>query len=254
MKQNMVGLEAEFLVRKNGNIVLPADYYFSTDDYCVLGEFRAEPGSNRYETMANFMKEYYKLLYNAKTRNVEIDMTGYAEITPEFQAKIMRQMGSKEINQCQNLYGIDILKLSDAVIEDGVIIKHMLSTGLHVHFSSKDIVKYTIPTYKTIHLPKSMFTKDIQLYTDSAYDPKEFVLEASLITMPVLNMIVKSMDSKILPQFKLPVKLKFRNKGFYEIKDWGFEYRSLPFNWDVFHELFNIVDHAFTLLESLDLK
>jgi hypothetical protein len=74
---------------------------------------------------------------------------------------------------------------------------------------------------------------------------------ANLITRPVLRHIVSQMDKEILPMFQIEETLKFRNPGFYEIKEHGFEYRSLPFDARVSSSLAHIVDFSFGLLEDL---
>jgi hypothetical protein len=62
------------------------------------------------------------------------------------------------------------------------------------------------------------------------------------------------MDNNMLHKHNLGVNLKYRNKGFYEDKPYGFEYRSLPM-YDEFTKLWQLmrlVDYSFKLLEDLD--
>ncbi len=84
---------------------------------------------------------------------------------------------------------------------------------------------------------------------------KEITNTASVsrITKPVLYHFITELDEKILSQYKIDVPLKYRNPGFYEIKPWGFEYRSLPFNQAVLSNIAEIVDFSFNLMEDLDI-
>ncbi len=149
MNENKVGLEAEFFVRKNKGLVFPADYGFSCDDFCLLGEFRAKAASSREETIANFIKEYYEIIYKAEKKGVEVDIqTGWDKIDPKFYAQIIRKMGSKSVAACLNIYNTDILQLTDAEVEGGKILAQKISCGLHVHFSSEDIASKMIKNKK----------------------------------------------------------------------------------------------------------
>jgi hypothetical protein len=263
MIKNQIGLEAEYLLRKDGELVFPCDYGFDFDDFLILGEFRAKPGKTVAETIANFFLEYYTVLERAKEKGLTVDIKGWAEITPKFYSEILKKMGSKQINESQNIYGTDILECSDSLVEDGKIVKQYLSTGLHVHFSSgeKDTVKYTDGSseyyYDPVTLPISIMndqiTTSLTLYKrqkNDASTKREITVYASRITKPVIKYFVEEMDI-LLSLYNLPVKLKYRNKGFYEIKPHGFEYRSFPFSTETLRDINLIVSKAFSLLESL---
>jgi hypothetical protein len=268
---NKVGLEAEFfLTNKKGELLFPSSSGFSSDDFIILGEFRAEPGTTREETASNFMKEWYKLQSKAKGKEKIIDIEPHRTIDGDFFAKIMRKMGTKEISQAKNIYGTDILKESDAQITRGKIVGHNLSIGLHIHFSStvtsSDIYKY-MPNkhlYSPIKIPLYLGEGDyptggLDLYTrveNPTKDEQVRKVEATVsrITKPVLYAMVKAFDDEILPDYVPRKKLKFRSPGFYELKSHGgFEYRSLPMSQKVLTDIFDIVDFSFSLLEELDL-
>src|SRR5690606_29233883 len=106
MNINKIGLEAEFLIKNEQNeLVYPQDHGFSCDDFCILGEFRAEPGDTREKTIANFYEEYYKIIYRAKEKKLKIDiLNGWETIEPEIYANILRKMGAKSVAQCKNIY------------------------------------------------------------------------------------------------------------------------------------------------------
>lgn len=257
---NKVGLEAEFLLRdKDGKLMYPADHGFTTDEFCILGEFRGLPGETREETIANFIKEYYSVIYLAKNKKLTVDIqNGFEVIEPKFHAEILRKMGSKAVAQCRNIYDIDILSLSDAEIVDGKVISQKLSTGLHIHFSCENESKiiYQQQEYEAVNLPINInnATATFELFRKKLIQPSNQTITATAnkITKPVVEFIVKSLDTNILPGAKknLP-NLKYRNPGFYEHKAWGFEYRSLPFNKKVLDDIHNIVDYSFSLLENL---
>lgn len=269
---NKIGLEAEFLVRdkNSGHLLFPQDHGFSTDEYIILGEFRAEPGTTISETISNFMKEYYNILSIAEKEGVVIEISGHSTVNSKFNAEIMRRMGVKRINDSQNIYGTDILQLSDDIIENGTITGKRISCGLHIHFSSYVHVESSFElTYNTnefiyskVEIPLN-FGKDINtsitLYRQDknpSYnkDGRKTTIhaDASRITKPVIEFFVKEFDKKVLPKYiqGLP-PLKYRSKGFYELKNWGFEYRSLPFNKNVLDNLFDIVRFSFELLNNL---
>jgi hypothetical protein len=265
---NKVGLEAEFFLRnKNGkNLLFPGKHGFSIDEFIILGEFRAEPGKTREETLSNFMKEWYGVLFKAKKQEENIDIeTGYAEVDPEFYVNIMRTMERKTIAQALNIHPeIDILKLTDAVVENGVILKHYLSIGLHVHFSStitdEKITKRREVTYLPANIPLTfnagsvVATMNLFQMGDIKETEEKLSVSVSRITKPVLFDFINKLDKEILEKYKIEdVPLKYRNPGFYELKPWGFEYRSLPFNKLVLENVAEIVDYSFGLLESLEL-
>lgn len=265
---NKVGLEAEFFLRdKNGKeLVFPENHGFETDEFIILGEFRAKPGVTRSETAANFFRAWYDVIELAKKKEKTIDIsTGYTLITPEFYTEIMRKMGTKTIAHCKNIYpDVDLLKLTDAVVKDGKIEGHKLSTGLHIHLSSSDTVekiyKKKVETYSPVKIPLSLgdvSVAEMSFYQKTGESDVEdkFSVTANRITRPVLYSIIKEFDEKILPMYKIDKILKYRNPGFYEMKvHGGFEYRSLPFNEKTFGGIFDIVDFAFNKLEELEIE
>ena len=266
MIKNMVGLEAEFFVLKDNELVFPSDYGFSTDEFIILGEFRAEPGNNRSETIANFLKAYYDTVEKATKNGVNISLIPSYTIDLEFWSKILKRLGMKEISQSKNIYGTDILKMSDAVISEGKLVGHNLTIGLHIHFSSSEINERKVlfspmDNYIPVYLPLSIgenLNTTINLYQKTGTLPsKEEIISsyASRITKPVLEYMIKRLDNELLPIYSDGVKeFKFRQPGYYELKSHGgFEYRSLPMRAEILDSIFNIVDFSFDLLESLDL-
>ena len=265
---NKIGLEAEFFITDiNGDLLFPSDYGFSSDEFIILGEFRAEPGETRIETVTNFMKEWYAINEQAKKRDVFIDIDPYKEIDLDFRSTILKAMGTKQITQSQNIYNLDITKDSDAIIKRGKIVGHKLSIGLHIHFSSYVKEKHCYITedaweYNQVTLPLTLSETGITPINITLYDrmykkepeTKEVKASVSRITKPVLWNIIEGLDEYVFPEYKPDTTLKFRKIGFYELKTYGgFEYRSLPFSQDILDNIYDIVDYSFGLLENLDL-
>ena len=258
MLGNKVGLEAEFFVYKENKIVFPEDYGFGVDDFPLIGEVRAEPGKSSAETTANFLKEWFRVVERAQKMGLEIEISsGYVEISPEKYAQTLRRMGTKVISECANIYPeIDLLKLSDAVIEDGKILKHLISNGLHLHFSSQAI--YTnffsrgVEEYSPITV-RSLPGTTLFYKTGEKEVSETITATVSRITRPVLHHFVSYLDENVLPKYRPSNDLKYRNPGFYELKSHGFEYRSLPFSTEILGDIHEIVCTCFKLLNDLSL-
>jgi len=227
---NKIGLEAEFFVLKKGVLAYPRKLGFQVDNFLLLGEMRAKPGKTREETIGFFFDELARNLLIAKKQKVEIIFPGYVEISPELKAETLRAMGTKEIAETKNIYRTDILHLSDDVIENGVLFHTNISNGLHIHFSKEVVHSY--------------FDDKFKEHTD-----KKFILRNSEKIS-----LIKKMDDNIFPKYAPPIQLKYRKPGYYEDKNWGFEYRSLPMI-DAFtdiYQLTSLVDFCFTQLELLE--
>lgn len=262
MLKSAVGLEAEFfLVNADGDLVLPSDYGFPVDDFCLLGEIRAEAGEDRPSAIANFYKAYYQTVEQAKRHNLTLDIeAGYNQIPPAFRNKCIRAAGHKPVSAAKNIYpNIDIMSLSDAVVENGAILYYHVSCGLHIHFSAQEVqeVRETVDltTYSSVQIPLAFekISANLDLYRRDKEEKREIKVkaQANLITKPVVHHIVRLFDEQLLPSFAMPVPLKYRNAGFYEVKPYGFEYRSLPFNKASFERVPEIVSFAFAALEDL---
>ena len=262
MYTNMVGLEAEYLLRnEEGELVSPDDYRLSTDGFPLLGEVRGDPGKTRAETVANFFKGWYENLYEIALLDevLTVDLSGWGVVTPEVYAAAMRSMGTKEVAHCENIYGTDLLSLSNKITKRGTITSVVLTTGLHVHFSAEHTVKLTTSNLKSYDLPLKFGDATIKTLTlyEKVRGDREKVGKISRITKPVVRAFVEAFDKEILPNYgvkatsRVKDAMKFRQPGFFETKRYGFEYRSLPFTEQVLADLYKITDFAYTLLESL---
>jgi hypothetical protein len=274
---NKIGLEAEYLLRDaSGALVYPSSYGLESDSFPILGEIRGAPGKTRQEAIAHFLEVYYRVLFAAKAAKLTLDInTGWTSVTPAFHAEVVRKQSTKEVAQCKNVYNTDILERSDAKIIKGKVVEQRIGAGLHVHFSSQEVAM-TDRSSAGINVSKTELeamygtdTKRAALYANllnqidnMEYDDEDLgddnapvgkqIVSVSQLCKPAVDMIVKSMDRVLLPPFVKPLPdLKYRLPGFYEVKPYGFEYRSLPFNRVVLESIHSIVDHSFGLLESL---
>lgn len=255
---NKVGLEAEYLLRDaKGNLVYPADHGLGADSFPIIGEFRGKPGKTRADAIGNFLKAYYEVIFRAKKEKLTIDLKGWASVSPEFHAKAMRKMETKEVAQCQNIGDVDILARTDDEVVRGKIVKKRISAGLHVHFSAHEVqTGALIGQYDLDTLLKNGKDKlDVYSRLSANIKDSKSAVKASRLSQPAIVEIVKGMDKALLPLFVkgLPA-LKYRLPGFYELKDHGIEYRSLPFTQIVLDKIDEITDQAFTLLEALEPK
>jgi len=258
MIKNMVGLEAEFLLYdKDGTLVMPREHGFEVDDYPILGEFRAKPGESIGKTVGNFITEYYNVIAKADKLGLTVDLSGHSTISPELYAKVLTSMGTKTLAKGANIYGGNILTMSDHVIdESGNITAVKISCGLHLHFSSNHTVSRVISgmKYTPVTLPLSIKDIPVQmdLYRGAGYEEERTITAtADRITNPVVKFIVEQLDTLVYPLYKLDVALKYRRPGYYELKPYGFEYRSLPFTSAVLNNIMKITTTAFELLESI---
>jgi hypothetical protein len=246
---NKIGLECEVLIRNNKDeLVIPNDYGLAHDDFPILGEVRSLPYETVQDTVFEFWKDYYAYNLHTKYNKLFLDIQdGWDVISPEYYSKILKKMGNKEISQAKNIYKTDILKLTDAIVEDGKITGHKISCGLHIHFSSDIVIDndYSIPDFV-----QDTQNHYIKLPTTTRYHEETKLY--SLLTDNVIKSIIRGLDNDILYKYTIPnQKLKYRYPGFYELKSYGFEYRSLPFNQLVLDNLVSIVEYCFDKLNKL---
>lgn len=226
--ENKIGIEAEVFLQKNGKLVFPSEFGLPSDNFVILAEIRGTCGSTPQESLSNFYEEYFRIKNICDKNKVLIDLSGYKVISMAERAKILRAGGTKELPECKNIYGKDLLTMSDNFEENGNLMTR-ISSGLHIHFSKKVVSKKTYTQNK-----KDIFHNE----------------EISILTDNIIKSLVRKMDT-ILPAYNLGVDLKYRQKGFYEIKPHGFEYRSLPFSDLSFSNLLDIVNYSFKLLENI---
>lgn len=243
-KITQVGFEWEFMLwnQKSKKYIFPASVGFGHGDMPLLGEVRALPGQSPAEATGLFIQSVCETRDRVmKLKHLELQC-GYALITPEQYAEAMLHNRDKPIERNRNVYGTDILQLTDDVTENNVRIGTHISSGLHIHLSQTE--KYARRVNETT-------IEDIR----------------PLLTITQMSRLVKQLDKKLLPKYPtraaswlavsstaMPVNLKYRQPGFWDIKaHGGFEYRSLPmltdmFNVDTIHDISKV---CFNLLHKL---
>jgi hypothetical protein len=258
MTELKIGLEAEtFVVDGNGiPIVIPGR--FPQDGFPLLMEFRADPGATIGEVVANFMKVWINQRNDfeiyCKQNNIEahIERTSFLPVPIEAYRKAVSAMGGcKEPGQSRNIYNINLDEFNDVVLSsEGKITHRYVSAGLHIHFSAN----YTVFTQTPNLIEKRK--KDKTVYSIDGYKTVKVGTLSALEPKLIVHEIVRRMDERLYPTVVDPEMkrvCKYRQPGFYELKPWGFEYRSLPFSGMALDNLSDIVKFAFdTLREVLE--
>lgn len=224
MFKDEVGIEREyFLLDSDGNIVEPALFGFPFDEFGFLVEIRTLP----YTKTKPLIEELVGLIsaHEAQAEKLGLKLRLCHRLS----------MDGEFVKHLRKKYAWDYLRDTTANIHNGVEVSHATgidrwtnkiiwgTAGLHVHFSRKRIL---FPTQRVLEYP---IIKRVQLPIDK---------------------IVLAMDAR----FSQPILLSNRIKGEYEIKPYGFEYRSLPADVNVLLgynvSLQPVIDFAFSLLKK----
>lgn len=214
MFKDEVGIKREyFLLDSAGNIIEPALFGFPFDEFGFLVEVRTLP----HIKTEPLVDELYDLIAAHQAQAEKLGL----KLHLAHRMRIPKNL----INYLKKKYAWDYLKDTTANIHAGVEVSHATgidqwssgevfgTAGLHVHFSRKRIF------IQDLHFPPIIHR----------------------VQLPI-GKIVKAMDSK----FKGTIFLANRISGEYEIKPYGFEYRSLPADVNIFP----VVDFAFSLLKK----
>lgn len=273
---NKVGLEAElFVFDENTRLpIFPSTIGLPTDDFPLLCEVRAKPGTTVAETVSNFILEFLKIKQAIAKEGFIMKLgTDSITIPHVLYSEALKNMGTKEYPACKNIYNTDISEYPDTVLKLGKIIGHNVGCGLHIHFSSLVTKVFSYPSvsssvqYVPTKIPLTLGEDGLKTYLEVYYKKADGKQETSTIkaevstsriTNPVIKYFVETLDENLVKSKRYPpvVQTKYRLPGFYETKIYadggsGFEYRSLPFNQLVFDNLDSIVKTCFSLLESL---
>lgn len=270
-----VGLEAEFLLLDAKSEVIIPPSSWDRDGFPLLGEIRADPANNTPDVIANFIKKKMKIEAGIY-KDHKIVMENIKRIRLATYKEAMKQVTEakgEQLGKVKNIYGINIDDYSDQVIGKNHKIQGInASCGLHVHFSCNESVTKIVKDveYEPVTLPirlaevtgenallAEMIKPEIFLYRRkylSQAKMKTITASASVLTRPVIEYFVKEMDKAFFDRFapKKEDRTKYRQPGFYELKPYGFEYRSLPANDAVMEALPEIISKAFELLDSLN--
>ena len=276
MIKSMIGLEAEYLLRNSkGKLMIPPAHH-DRDDFPLLGEIRGYPGKTIADVLANFSRKKIKLLERLKSgqqigfiAREKCPLALYKEAN-----KIAADSGGKNIGDVRNIYGTDITEFTDQIVKAGKIQGIWVSCGLHIHFSCEEVDELEVkrPVYEPVHLPlgfttsvatrvadssaegfKETFNQHLLLYRYvDCGEEKVLKARASRLNKPTIKHIIRELDDAFFGKFapEQDERTKYRQPGFYELKPYGFEYRSLPFTDEVEANLFDIVKKAFEILKD----
>jgi hypothetical protein len=235
----MVGFESEYLsVDKNGEFVFP---HGDRDSYPLLGECRGNPSESPSEAAASLLGK----LAAAKASLGESKMAlGDQTVPISVHKEALRRMDEGhnkqvELDKCKNIYGHEVDSQDAAVMKDGAKVGFTVSCGLHVHFSAEDVQvrKVEIPHLTSLELPLKIgpnANHTLMLWKKDGYDVTETItVRAGIITKPVVTELVRMLDNVFFDTIPAEERSKYaiaryRQRGFWEPKPWGFEYRSLP--------------------------
>jgi len=279
--RSKVGLEVEYLLfNAKGECIIPPAAW-DRDNFPLLGEIRGEPAEAWHETVSNLHVEKMKLAaklkkgYEAKNLNVfRVPLKLYKDAN--------KQIDSKDYSDIKNIRKIDISEFSDQILgKQGKIQGVNVSCGLHIHFSCEEVhqVKFFTDEYTEVSLPLSFKWSDfgedltasehhglvsvmrpeISLWKKLPKIPgaepnQHLAARASRLNKPAIHYIVGEMDKAFFDRFSPAEKdrTKYRQPGFYELKPYGFEYRSLPANQDSMLHINEITKKAFDLLKEIN--
>jgi hypothetical protein len=261
----LVGLEAEtFVVNEKGTPIICSNYGIPHDNFPVLCEIRGAPGESAGEVVGNFMSEFYKVkqLLPEGHKFVLVDKM---EIERTLYNKAVRLMAKEDKSVPLNIYG-KVNNISNIITnERGEIIKRVVQAGLHIHVSAvleEDLYMEERASYVPVKL-------DLKLHVEGDYVPVVLrdLYKLEYKNKPTMRKFTLNMLSKIYKEYiikKLDAVLfskyaekdgKYRQKGMYETKEDGrIEYRSLPFNQEIFDDLFPIINTVFKVVRELEDK
>jgi len=288
--ESKVGLEAEFLLVNGKDEIIIPPATWDRDGFPLLGEIRGKEGETLGETITNFKKAEMEILDKLRKSHT-IRMSDLEMIKLALYKKANKEVNWDEkgesMGKIKNIHGIDIETFSDQIVKGNRIQGIRISCGLHVHFSCGERLKYQHEEaqYEQIILPlgigegglvahhkttdgedipftqaelvaKELLNPCLYLYRHKGYTKKgeKVQLYANRLNKPAVEYIVGEMDKAFFDRFAPEKKdrTKYRQAGFFELKHYGFEYRSLPANAQVMEALPEIIRKAFDLLNEIN--
>lgn len=231
--KNTVGLEWEFLVKRGNEFILPEKLGLAHDDFPLLGEARAQHGGTVSETVSNFIKTVIdvRLVLNKEKCDMVLD---YGTVPLKQYITVLQSLSVKEVDNTPNIYGTVLLEQpSDTFENDGKQYRRV-STGLHIHFGREAISTHEITQPGGV----------TRIQED----------RLPLLTLSQCKRTIRRLDNTLFKMFPSSTALSYRQPGFYQLKPYGFEYRSLPML-DTFTDPFTmmgVVSNCFEQLKRLD--
>jgi len=191
------GMEVEFFLTKRNMLVFPKDYGFGHDGYPLIGELRSEPHTDPYKMVGEVMGLLAKARHKAAYAGLRLHLQPHFLLTDAMKVEVMRR---PELNKgavtSLNLYEYDD-KLDP----------NFAHAGIHIHFSGRKQVVHYGRCEHCGHVP----------YESITFSPS-----------PIPE-IIKRLDRAFVKE----ISKAERVAGEYEMKSYGFEYRSLPNNTDL---------------------
>lgn len=285
--KSKIGLEAEYLLINDKNEIIVPPAGWDRDAFPLLGEIRGKEGKTMSQTVTNFKQAEMELMDRLQKdhsiRFAEMEVIKLA-LYKKANSQINWEDKNASLGKIKNIHGIDIETFSDQIVSKNKIQGVRISCGLHIHFSCCVSIEteYEIDDYEQVMLPiglgefglvaaqrdgnevpftpaellaKELLKPTIYLYRRKGYKKKdEYKLYASRLNKPAIHFIVNEMDKAFFDRFA-PAKAdrtKYRQPGFFELKPYGFEYRSLPANEATMTALPEITKKAFELLREIN--
>lgn len=224
-----LGLEKEYFIAKKGQEpieqrIISAEESNLTDncDECgFLAETRGEPNSDIDKAVLSIIEKEQKLKRQLD-KDIELLEIPFIKLPEETMHNFRRTYGKGQ-SKDRGMY------------QDIKPKKHQ-TAGLHIHFSNFDKVVTSFIVKKTM-----LFVDKKLIHSPEIEEEKrEEVIQIHQLDIPF---IIRFLDE----HFSTEIKETKRQKGMYELKSHGFEYRSLPNNID----LEKLTSVLFELLENL---
>jgi len=194
-----IGLEKEMFLVKNGKIMEPKLYGFPFDEMGFLVEIRSYPSDNFYPILSSIQEAETLFKLRAKQLGMKLIDEPFLETTNKFIQYISKKYRHNEL-PCltKNIYGT---KLSHHT----GIMDHRVTSGIHVHFSSRIEAKVLkLPVEEIVKEMDKKFKLEIEKYNriKGEWEPKAHGFEYR--SLPCNTDIHKILGEsfKILKKFK----------------------------------------------------
>lgn len=164
-----LGLEKEMFLLKNGKIMEPKLYGFPYDEMGFLVEIRSYPSDNLYPILSSMQEAETLFKLRSNKLGMELVDTPFLEATDEFIQYLSKKYRHDELPcRTQNVYGT---KLSHHT----GIMDHNITSGIHVHFSSREGTKVLkLPIEDIVKEMDRRFETEIEKYNriKGEWEPK----------------------------------------------------------------------------------
>jgi len=194
-----VGLEKEMFLVKNGRIMEPKLYGFPFDEMGFLVEIRSYPSDNFYPILSSIQEPETLFKLRAKQLGMELIDEPFLETTNKFIQDISKKYRHDEL-PCltKNIYG------TKSSHHTGIM-DHKVTSGIHVHFSSRRGIKVLkLPVEDIVKEIDEKFRVEIEKYNriKGEWEPKAHGFEYR--ALPCNTDIHKILEEsfKILKKFK----------------------------------------------------